>query len=239
MKYFSLIWMALAAATSWTVKADDGHDHEGHDHEHEHHPCACEAAEYGFEIDCTDTQAMLDALPILQSSGCANDCSSDECIKNFLIIQSHHDFCLHDEVPETVEDALHLYEDTCESCEIKRKFDPLLQPCPEPNCDDNSGNEAYNAISSANCETDCASCASSFRMLKAVHDECEGEVLDTSAELAFHEIEVACEQYNCNVFTSAEGSTAQLICDESEESGATTVSAVLASMPLIALALAM
>ena len=54
------------------------------------HSCACEAEEFGFEIDCSNPQPQLDSLAILQSSGCANDCSSAECEKHYLLVQSHH-----------------------------------------------------------------------------------------------------------------------------------------------------
>lgn len=74
---------------------DGGHDHD-HDHDHDHaehmteesgQSCACAQSEYGFTIDCTDDQAMLDALAATKSNGCSADCTSDTCKKNYLILQ--------------------------------------------------------------------------------------------------------------------------------------------------------
>jgi hypothetical protein len=79
----------------------DHHD----DHDDDHHgghdvlpACACLAADLGFEIDCgkpAPMQAAYDALV----SDCLTDCSSAACKKNWAIVESHHDFCLHDQVP--------------------------------------------------------------------------------------------------------------------------------------------
>ena len=63
---------------------------EGHTHSHK---CACEAEELGFTIDCNNTAAILTAMAALQADGCSADCSSEECATNFLIVQSHHDYC--------------------------------------------------------------------------------------------------------------------------------------------------
>jgi hypothetical protein len=71
------------------VAAEEGHVHK----------CACESVEFGFSIDCDDTAAMLTAMAALQAGGCSADCSSAECEKNFLIVQSHHDYCAEDALP--------------------------------------------------------------------------------------------------------------------------------------------
>lgn len=57
------------------------------------HSCACEAEELGFSIDCSADGVMLEALSELQAAGCANDCTSTTCVKNWYIVQSHHDYC--------------------------------------------------------------------------------------------------------------------------------------------------
>ena len=59
------------------------------------HKCACEAEEMGFAIDCGAEQAMLDALGYLNDNGCAEKGScgaGTECEKNYLVVQSHHDY---------------------------------------------------------------------------------------------------------------------------------------------------
>ena len=84
----------------------------GHgNHDHAHWSCACEAQELGFNIDCSQSNLMLNALSSLQANNCDVNCSYDICNKNFLIIQSHHVFCLQDEVPNLVEDAFHAFEE--------------------------------------------------------------------------------------------------------------------------------
>jgi hypothetical protein len=99
----------------------------GSDDEHAHHnSCACEAK-------------------------CSTDCSFAASNKNFLIVQSHHDFCLLDEVvPSPVENSFHDFEAVCEHCAISRKRDPDLSNCPVCVCD-NRGDEAYRALLTEGC----------------------------------------------------------------------------------------
>ena len=63
------------------------------------HKCACEAEEFGFTIDCDNTAAVSTAMAALQAGGCSADCSTADCEKNFLIVQSHHDYCPEDALP--------------------------------------------------------------------------------------------------------------------------------------------
>ena len=84
-------------------------------------PCLpqCTAEEYGFSIDCDDGDAILATLPLLEANNCAEDCSSEACRTNFLIMQTHHDHCRHSLVPDPVKDGIHFYEDACEECYSK------------------------------------------------------------------------------------------------------------------------
>jgi len=165
---------------------------------------------------------MKAALPLLQTNDCDTDCSSTVCKTQFGIIQAHHDYCLGSDVPEEVEAALHIYEDTCESCEIVRLVDPNLPECPAVVCNDGSGNDAYNKLVGNGCGTTCtAACADDFRILKAVHDTCEEDSLDTAAELAFHTYEEACEDFNCNILTEED----QLECHHDEGEGGDSAAA--------------
>merc|ERR1719410_3120383 len=75
--------------------------------------CACEAEEFGFSLNCNDTQAMIDALGVLRSEGCSSDCSSVECEKNYYIVQAHHDSCPQEGIPEEIEDGFHDFDQSC------------------------------------------------------------------------------------------------------------------------------
>lgn len=204
--------------------------------ESDHHSCACEAKELGFTIDClTNGDGLLSAVASLQENSCDKDCKSEACRKNFLIVQSHHDHCLHDEVPSVVEDALHTYEGICEECTILKKSDPSLENCPVPVCD-NRGNEAYRGLLTNGCLTNCATsvCAGHYQVLRAEHDICKHDTLDTAAEIGIHEYEDICEEFNCNVLAEVD-IAAQLICAESSAFTIFPVMAVTALAPLILL----
>ena len=183
--------------------------------------CACAAAATpGFSIDCSNQGAMTTAVNVLAANVCANDCSSNICQTNFWIVQAHHDYCLESELPDAVEDSLHLYEDACEECSILRKFDSSLPDCPPPNCSNGSGDAAFNAMTAANCVSDCsgALCATNFQTLRAVHDLCEEDDITTLTELGFHDLEEACEDENCNPGDES-FDAAQLICNEAGDGG--------------------
>ena len=193
----------LLAAASVHAKDDDHHA-----------PCACSARDWNFVIDCNDRDAMNAALSQLFEHECDTKCEdSDVCQLNYYIIQSHHDFCLHTELPEAVEDGIHIYEGACEGCAITRKFDSSLPQCPNVACDE-SGNEAYQVLLEEGCAESCDTslCASNFHILKAAHDTCHEDVLATAAEQAFHDFEEACEAFNCNIAAVASSDAEQLIC---------------------------
>jgi hypothetical protein len=198
---------ALAVTISTTAAAEDSH-----------HTCACEANELGFTIDCSTAghQAQLDALGVLQAKGCDKDCSSDECHKNFLIVQSHHDFCLHGDVPELSEDSFHIYEGKCEECSIIKKRDPALVDCPPAKCDD-SGNAAFQGLLANNCLTDCSTdvCAGFYQVLRVEHDRCGHDTLSQVSENGLHEYEEPCEAVSCNALSTEADVDAQLVCESS------------------------
>lgn len=84
--FFALLALALLVSAH---SAGD-HDHDDHNHGHK---CACEAIEFDFIIDCSDTVAMTDAMSRLQSGGCAANCTAGSCERDWLIVQTHHDHC--------------------------------------------------------------------------------------------------------------------------------------------------
>lgn len=211
---------------------------QGDDHDHAHkHACACEAIEFDFSIDCSNQDAMLAALPTLQNYDCSKDCSSDICFKNFLIIQSHHDYCLHNEVPEAVEDALHIYEDVCpEHCEIKPKYDPELTDCPAVACGTRGGNDAFQAMVTTGCVDDCTKdgCADNFRILKAFHDTCPEDDISQVAEMAFHDYDSACDDFSCNIAEAGDATT-ELVCTDPDVVGASKENSAAATTTNISL----
>ena len=162
--------------------------------------CACEAEELGWAINCADTVAMTDALDFLATNGCATDCSSEGCEKNFYIVQAHHDFCPEENIPEDIEDNFHDYDEICTLCEIRRQFVEGAPDCPAPSCEDQSGNEAYTSLMAQGCNLDCSSteCQSLFHVLLITHDACEHDVLSTAAEQGYHDLERACVNAVCN-----------------------------------------
>eukprot|EP00586_Coscinodiscus_wailesii_P017503 CAMPEP_0172499884 /NCGR_PEP_ID=MMETSP1066-20121228/132188_1 /TAXON_ID=671091 /ORGANISM="Coscinodiscus wailesii, Strain CCMP2513" /LENGTH=238 /DNA_ID=CAMNT_0013273869 /DNA_START=149 /DNA_END=865 /DNA_ORIENTATION=+ len=181
--------------------------------EDSHESCACASLQSNFVIDCNNTKAMTDALAILITNDCATDCSSGVCADNFKMVQSHHDFCLHEEVPQIVENSFHDYEDVCEHCDIRRKRDPALGDCPSAVCD-TRGNDAFATLVSSGCLDNCDTsvCASNYYVLRSEHDNCEHDTLEESAENGIHNFEEVCESNNCNSLLSEEDVRNQLIC---------------------------
>lgn len=174
--------------------------------------CACEAEELGFTIDCADTDAMLEALAFLNSNGCATECSSEGCEKNYYIVQAHHDFCPEENIPEPLEDGFHDFDEVCKQCDIKRSFVEGAPTCPVANCEDTSGNDAYTSLVENGCNIDCSSdtCRDLFFTLRVVHDTCDHDVLSRAAEEGLHDLERPCADQICN---DPSGGADQLVCD--------------------------
>lgn len=174
--------------------------------------CACAAEELGFEINCGGDAAMLAALSDLQSNSCNTDCASPICVRNWMVVQSHHDYCPEGGLPREIEDDFHDYDSVCKGCDISRKAQAGAEECPIPNCIDNSGNDAYLALAASNCLADCSAdtCKTNFLTLRTVHDSCPHDTLSQAAEEILHDYEVPCVQHQCNV-ASAAGS--KLVCD--------------------------
>ena len=217
-------------------ESETGGEHSEHSHgdddDDESHTCACEAEELNVNLDCSATAAMEDALAFLQANACACDCDSDECMKNWLIVQAHHDYCDPADVPGSVNDDFHDFDEVCKSCEIERQFIADAPTCPTPTCDDQSGNEAYAAlVENLDCKTNCAgiqSCRDNYQTLRIVHDGCDHEVLSEDAERGIHDFEGPCAAVVCNTLSSAEESGAQLVCNE--DSGASVMNLGLAAL---------
>eukprot|EP00730_Choanoeca_flexa_P018785 TRINITY_DN9153_c0_g1_i1.p2 TRINITY_DN9153_c0_g1~~TRINITY_DN9153_c0_g1_i1.p2 ORF type:complete len:192 (-),score=46.74 TRINITY_DN9153_c0_g1_i1:1956-2531(-) len=72
--------------------------------------------------DCSSSTEVEAAIATLNTSACS-DCSSDACKAAFKKLRAAHDGCDHDDVPMSVENALHDFEDTCRlanaDCNVK------------------------------------------------------------------------------------------------------------------------
>jgi hypothetical protein len=85
--------------------------------------------------------------------------------------------------------------------------------CPKPNCEDDSGNEAYVFLVENGCSGICntnTACSERFLTLHSVHDSCPHDTLSTTSEEGLHDFEDQCE-----ILCNAPGSSAekdQLIC---------------------------
>ena len=180
-------------------------------------PCACEVEELGgWKIDCEDKDAMLAALEFLQTNSCVTDCSSEDCERNYYVVQAHHDYCPEAGIPEAIEDGFHDYDTACTACGIKRKIVDNAPDCPIPNCEDDSGNQAYTDLVVNGCNLDCTTqqCKGLFGLLRITHDSCDHDVLSTAAEKGFHDLEKACADAVCN---DPEGfGKDPLVCDEDD-----------------------
>lgn len=96
---FALFALAANLLQAKPIFADD---HDDHDDDHVE-SCACAAEELDFSVDCSDTDAMMEALNVLKTGGCSTDCSTPACEKNWYIVQTHHDYCDTSAVPNEIE----------------------------------------------------------------------------------------------------------------------------------------
>ena len=64
-------------------------------------------------------------------ANCLTACGTDLCKKNWGIVESHHDFCLHDDLPKEVGKGFHALEEVCPKiCSIGRMKDDDHVECP-------------------------------------------------------------------------------------------------------------
>eukprot|EP00793_Prasinoderma_coloniale_P005419 PRCOL_00004827-RA len=172
--------------------------------------CACLANELGFAINCSNTAPVMAALGYLDANCSEYDqanVSEDEdgmCSTNYVILQSHHDFCSHHDLPIEAETRFHIYEDSFEGCEIGRQFDPELEVCPPvADCADLDKQLADIAILDSACVDDCSSdaCKAAFQAVLMAHDTCHKDLLHITLEVALHDFELVCDDWLCNSVT--------------------------------------
>ena len=197
---------ALLLATPVTARRslfEVAHDHD------EHERCECVAKEEGWKIDCTTTTHITNANTYLTTA--TNDCkkkdASAECCTNYHIVQSHHDHCTHEQVPDTLETTIHDYEGFYEDCEIARQFDADLSPCPAVTCSTAKVDlvTVTTDMQTNNCNTTCSSnaCKLLFQKVLMAHDSCDEDVIPSSIENTLHTYEEYCEAQFCNSVTEA------------------------------------
>ena len=82
-------------------------------------------------IDCTDESVAINAYTVLTNStnDCSTSCASTTCGDAFRIIRAYHDSCSGSAVDETIELAVHDYEDICESEECNVSTGPVDLTC--------------------------------------------------------------------------------------------------------------
>ena len=175
-----------------------GHDHaHGDEEEEEKESCACAAGRLGFSIDCDNQAVMNAAITYLSTNGvCASCAPTDECKKQFAILQTHHDYCHHEEVPEEAEHEIHDFEAFYEGCTIKRRYDTQLENCPVGACATAKTDLPTQAqLNAADCDTDCSSdaCKSYFQAILWAHDNCEHDEIEQFHETALHDLEETCD----------------------------------------------
>jgi hypothetical protein len=165
--------------------------------------CVCEAQLQDFVINCSDVQTQVTSLQYLKDNSCASNCAIEGCKRNYLIIQAHHDYCLPFEIPIEIQTEIHDFEEVCEDCYIKRKYNPDLPSCDiQPNCSSSSLLiDVVVTLASNNCSFACTDnmiCGSAFRTLRSLHDICPEDSFPQVAEELIHLYEESCATMDCN-----------------------------------------
>jgi hypothetical protein len=109
-------------------------------------PEIVEAAYNSFLAE--DCGAVVDGHP-----KCDDHDFAGTCMKYFLIIESHHDYCGPNDLPKDVEVGWHDLEDLgCHSCSITRQHNSALKDCPIVDCTDLGVLGAAWSVIEAGCE---------------------------------------------------------------------------------------
>ena len=156
---------------------------------------------------------MLESMAFLKSNNCAAICSEDEapeCFRQYLIVQSHHDHCPEEGLPEELEDGFHDFDTACTACAIDRKATDGAEDCPVGTCDKGPGDDAYTALILNDCGKDCSSdeCKDLYFTLRYQHDKCDHDTISAASEDGMHDLEVPCGIHKCNY----DGVDNQLVC---------------------------
>ena len=178
--------------------AESGHDH-GHGEETTKPTCACASRTHRFAIDCTDKTTMQAAIDYLSANGICSSCEpTDECKKQFLILQTHHDYCHHTEIPDSAELEIHDFEGHYDGCSISRRYVDTANDCPALGytCANAATNlPTQEQLTTANCATSCNSetCITYFQQILLAHDTCDHDEIEQFHETALHNLEEVCD----------------------------------------------
>jgi hypothetical protein len=210
--------------------------------------CVCQAITLGWTLDCTNQAAISAAVASLDANTlCLATNPPQSCIPNYLIMQAHHDHCLHDALPTGIEQKLHDYEHFYNDCYVKRQFDPDLSACPAVECADQTSMTNAVATLQAGCTTTqaCAdsTCSNAIKLVLAAHDLCPENVLPNNLEVALHDHEEPCEAQLCNTAGGAfdpndvacQGTAPGTSNDVSAASGFGSQKAFLVTMSMLSL----
>eukprot|EP00227_Mantoniella_beaufortii_P013065 CAMPEP_0197589094 /NCGR_PEP_ID=MMETSP1326-20131121/10148_1 /TAXON_ID=1155430 /ORGANISM="Genus nov. species nov., Strain RCC2288" /LENGTH=258 /DNA_ID=CAMNT_0043153995 /DNA_START=150 /DNA_END=926 /DNA_ORIENTATION=+ len=197
---FALLFISLVVVIDHASAAS----HDAHDDHGAAHICACEAKEMGFTIDCANMAPVTAAVAYLKATpSCVETTKAADCEKNYLTLQSHHDFCPPDSLPTNLETIIHAYEEFFSDCFIPRQYNSKLGMCPAFDCA--ASNMAANLTAATtfltnNCTTACASaeCKAAFQSVYMAHDTCDEKMLPGTVETALHAFEDVCAANNCN-----------------------------------------
>ena len=198
------VQQAAAAPVRSLLAGDDAED--AHDHGHGN-SCACAAEEDGWAIECIpDSAPIADAVAHLEAScstdqlAAATDAAFEECHKNYLIFQTHHDHCPHHVLSTEFEGMLHKYEHSFDDCYIGRQFDEQAEACGPVDCTDKAAMKAATKTLEDSCADSCASddCKAAIQLVLMAHDTCDESQLDSNVEIALHDYEEVCEAHLCN-----------------------------------------
>jgi hypothetical protein len=196
---FRFVVASVALSSRFLEGDDDHHDHAHSASEEEMLKlplCGCLAEEKGFKIDCSDGAAVKTAYDFVKA---CDDCSDAECLKNWAIVEAHHDLCLHDEIAEEIEKGFHDLEEApynCpHTCLVGRKTGGLAD-CAPAQCD--KAKALTDAMTLEDCMVTCTEkCGADYAILRALHDTCEDGTLTMAMEKVLHDVEESCESYNC------------------------------------------
>ena len=144
---------------------------------------------------------MVAAISHLDNTAsCAETSPDEECVKQYHIMQSHHDHCPHELMDESMERMIHDLEHLYEDCEISRAYDPDLDMCPPVTCSAAGVDlvDARDRLTANNCNNDCSSdaCKTLFHLLVRAHDTCDEDDLPTTVENTLHDFEEVCAPCN-------------------------------------------
>ena len=155
----------------------------------------------------------MESMTFLKSNNCAALCTEDEapeCFRHYLIVQTHHDYCPEEGIPEDIEDGFHDFDTACTACAIDRKATEGAEDCPAGTCDKGPGDDAYAALILNDCMQDCSSdeCKDLYFTLRYQHDKCPHDTISPASEEGMHDLEVPCGIHKCNY----DGVDNQLVC---------------------------